>query len=416
MRIGINGRFLVAKRTGVQRAAYNLVKTLVEIDRENDYIIFTGKEQVHSADWAYPNVRVIGDHLIPSESIKNHWWEQVWLPRLAKRHGIDILHSPANIAPLFYKGKSIINIHDLCFVVNPQWYSFAFRTLYNFVIPQLAKRATKVITNSNNSKNDLLQYFKLPAEKVSLVYWAVDDVFTLPQPEDKTEDGMVRDDYILYVGSLEPRKNINALIESYEKLRHDFPAIKTKLILIGGESPLFATVQLKAREFRDDVIFKGFVTDQELGEFYRNARLVAYPSLYEGFGLPPLEAMASGAPVVTSSTSSIPEVVGRAAVLVDPRNRDQLARAMHRVLTDSSLRASMVRSGAEQVAKFNWYRVARSVLAVYHEVHKQKPSQPLTVRSFIPKNIWARLRDIESKKTADMNEKRQKFLSASRRR
>ncbi|MEI6834451.1 MAG: hypothetical protein WCL28_10720, partial [bacterium] len=126
MRIGINGRFLVAKRTGVQRAAYNLVKTLVEIDRENDYIIFTGNEQVGSADWAYPNVKVIGDHLIPSESIKNHWWEQVWLPRLAQRHAIDILHSPANIAPLFYKGKSIINIHDLCFVVNPQWYSFSF--------------------------------------------------------------------------------------------------------------------------------------------------------------------------------------------------------------------------------------------------------------------------------------------------
>jgi glycosyltransferase involved in cell wall biosynthesis len=215
---------------------------------------------------------------------------------------------------------------------------------------------------------------------------------------------------------LEPRKNINALIESYEKLRHDFPAIKTKLILIGGESPLFASVQLKAREFREDVIFKGFVTDQELGEFYRNAKLVAYPSLYEGFGLPPLEAMASGAPVVTSSTSSIPEVVGRAAVLVDPRNRDQLARAMHRVLTDSSLRESMVRSGAEQVAKFNWYRVARSVLAVYHEVHKQKPSQPLTVRSFIPMNIWTRLRDIENRKTADMDEKRQRFLLASRRR
>ncbi len=416
MRIGINGRFLVAKRTGVQRAAYNLVKTLVEIDRENDYIIFTGNEQVGLADWAYPNVKVIGDHLIPSESIKNHWWEQVWLPRLAQRHAIDILHSPANIAPLFYKGKSIINIHDLCFVVNPQWYSFSFRTLYNFVIPQLAKRATKVITNSNNSKNDLLQYFKLPAEKVSLVYWAVDDVFSLPQPDDKPVGAKIQDDFILYVGSLEPRKNINVLIESYEKLRHDFPAIKTKLILIGGESPLFASVQLKAREFRDDVIFKGFVTDQELGEFYRNARLVAYPSLYEGFGLPPLEAMASGTPVVTSSTSSIPEVVGRAAVLVDPRNRDQLARAMHRVLTDSSLRESMVRSGAEQVAKFNWYRVARSVLAVYHEVHKQKPSQPLTVRSFIPMNIWTRLRDIENRKTADMDEKRQRFLLASKRR
>lgn len=416
MRIGINGRFLVAKRTGVQRAAYNLVKTLVEVDRHNEYIIFTGMEQVGVADWDYPNVKVIGDTLIPSESIKNHWWEQVWLPRLAKKHAIDILHSPANIAPLFYRGKSIINIHDLCFVVNPQWYSFAFRTLYNLVIPQLAKRATKVITNSNNSKNDLLQYFKLPAEKVSLVYWAVDDVFTLPSSDDKTPEARTLGDYILYVGSLEPRKNINALIEAYEKLRHNFPAIKTKLILIGGESPLFATVQLKAREFRDDVIFKGFVTDQELAEFYRHAKLVAYPSLYEGFGLPPLEAMASGVPVVTSSTSSIPEVVGRAAVLVDPRDRDQLTRAMHRILTDSSLRQSMVTAGVEQVAKFNWYRVARSVLAVYHEVYEQNPTQPVTVRSFIPKKIWSYLCEVERERTANVIERRQQFILASKRR
>jgi glycosyltransferase involved in cell wall biosynthesis len=416
VRIGINGRFLVAKRTGVQRAAYNLVKTLVEVDRDNDYFIFTGNEQVGAAEWNYPNVTVIGDHLIPSESIKNHVWEQVWLPRLTKQHNIDILHSPANIAPLFYRGKSIINIHDLCFVVNPQWYSFAFRTLYNIVIPQLARRATKVITNSNNSKNDLLQYFKLAAEKVSLVYWAVDDVFSLPPSEQDPVDAAKDQDYILYVGSLEPRKNINVLIEAYEKLRHDFPAIKTKLILIGGESPLFASVQLKAREFRDDVVFKGFVSDVELGDFYRKAKLVAYPSLYEGFGLPPLEAMASGVPVVTSSTSSIPEVVGRAAILVDPRDRDQLTKAMHRVLTDSSLRESMVKAGSQQVLRFNWYRVARSVLAVYHEVYNQRPNQPATVRSFIPRKIWMALRNIENAKTAVLDEKRLRFLMSSKRR
>jgi len=416
VKIGINGRFLVAKRTGVQRAAYNLLKTLIEIDRENEYVIFTGKDQVGAAEWNYPNVTVIGDDLIPSESIRNHFWEQVRLPMLAKHHGVDILHSPANIAPLFYRGRSIINIHDLCFVVNPQWYSFSFRTLYNFIIPQLAKRATKVITNSNNSKNDLLQYFNLPAEKVSLVYWAVDDVFSLPPAEQNNLAVSADNDYILYVGSLEPRKNINILIEAYEKLRHDYPAIKTKLILIGGESPLFASVQLKAREFRDDVIFKGFVSDYELGDFYRRARLVAYPSLYEGFGLPPLEAMASGVPVVTSSSSSIPEVVGRAALLVDPRDCEQLTKAMHRVLTDAALRDSMVKAGAQRVTKFNWYRVARSVLSIYYEVYQRRRSQPLTVGSFIPRKVWALLRNIETAKTAVLDEKRMQLLTTSKRR
>jgi len=415
VRIGINGRFLIAKRTGVQRAAYNLVKTLIEVDRDNEYIIFTGKEQQGSPEWNYPNVTVVGDDLIPSESIRNHIWEQVRLPRLAAKYKIDILHSPANVAPLFYRGKSIIHIHDLCFVVNPQWYSFAFRTLYNLIIPQLAKRATKVVTNSNNSKNDLLQFFGLPAEKVSLVYWAVDDVFSLPPTQEVKDKRYMEEDYILYVGSLEPRKNINILIEAYEKLRHEYPAIKTKLILIGGESPLFASVQLKAREFRDDVIFKGFVTDLELGEFYRRAKLVAYPSLYEGFGLPPLEAMASGVPVVTSSTSSIPEVVGNAALLIDPKDREQLTKAMHRVLTDRTLRESMIKAGSQRVLRFNWYRVARGVLAVYYEVYQRQLSQPLTVRTFIPKGIWKALRALEGYKTAILDEKRlQGFLASKR--
>lgn len=404
MRVGINGRFLVAKRTGVQRAAYNLIKTLIEVDRENEYIIFTGKEQIGAPEWNYPNVTVVGDNLRPTESFRNHLWEQVRLPRLARKYNIDVMHSPANVAPLFYRGKSIIHIHDLCFVVNPQWYSFAFRTVYNLIIPQLAKRATKVITNSNNSKNDLLQYFGLPAEKVSLVYWAVDDTFSLPPSTAQSTAADQDGDYILYVGSLEPRKNIKVLIEAYEKLRHDYPAIKTKLILIGGESPLFASVQLKAREFRDDVIFKGFVTDAELSQYYRRAKLVAYPSLYEGFGLPPLEAMASGAPVVTSCTSSIPEVVGHAAILINPLDRDQLALALHRVLTDSKLRASMIRAGADRVTRFNWYRVARGVLSVYHEVHNRTDDQPLTVQSFIPRKIWSSLRQIERMRTAVLDE------------
>ena len=158
MRIGINGRFLVAKRTGVQRAAFNLIRTLVEIDRENEYLIFTGHGQAGRPEWNYPNVRVIESDLREGESFLNHVWEQFWLPVLAHRHKVDLLHSPANVAPLFYRGKSVVHIHDLCFVVNPQWYSFTFRTVYNFIIPRLARRASRVITCSNNSKNDLLHF------------------------------------------------------------------------------------------------------------------------------------------------------------------------------------------------------------------------------------------------------------------
>ncbi len=366
MRIGINGRFLVAKRTGVQRAAYNLIKTLFEVDNENEYVLFTGEDQ--GDEWRkYANVTLVTSPLKIGGNIRNHLWEQFVLPKLAKKHKVDILHSPANMAPLLYNGPSVVHIHDLCFVVNPQWYSYTFHTAYNFLIPRLAKKATRVVTNSNNSRNDLLQFYNVDAGKVRLIYWAVDQTFgqkEIPPPEVIAEN-----DYILYVGSLEPRKNIGNLIEAFERLRMRNPDLKTKLVLIGGESPLFADVRLQIKTFHQDVVFKGFVSDEELRAYYRYAQAVAYPSLYEGFGLPPLEAMASGAPVVTSNTSSLPEVVGNAALMVSPYDCDQLAETLERIVRDPVLRHELRQRGYEQVKKFNWYRVARNVLAVYYEVY-----------------------------------------------
>jgi len=398
MKIGINGRFLMAKRTGVQRAAYNLLRTLVQVDRENEYLIFTGESQKQNPDWNFPNVKIVPARIRFGESFRNHFWEQFVLPKLAQKHKIDILHSPANTAPLMYRGKSVIHIHDLCFVVNPQWYSFSFHTVYNFLIPRLARRATRVITNSNNSKNDLLQFCQVPAGKVSLIYWAVDDMFheALNGAKDK-KDFTKHDDYILYVGSLEPRKNIRALIAAFEKFRNRNPQQKTKLVLIGGESPLFGEVRLKVKQYTDDVVFKGFVNDTQLAEYYKNATLVAYPSLYEGFGLPPLEAMASGTPVVTSNTSSIPEVVGDAAIMVNPYDTDALAVAIERVVTDQNLRSELIERGIKQVQRFNWYRVARNTLTVYYDVLHSGTSG---ASKSLPMETWKSLRSLEQQMLA----------------
>ncbi len=400
MRIGINSRFLAAKRTGVQRAAYNLIRALVATDRANEYVLFTPADQVSNPDWKYPNVTVVPSRIREGESFRNHFWEQFTLPRLARRHQVDILHSPANLAPLFYRGKSIVHIHDLTVIVNPKWFSFSFRTLYNLVIPRIAQRADKIITNSNNSRNDLLQFCDLAAEKVSQFYWAVDELFTQKHdPKAPTQLDPKLDDYILYVGSLEPRKNIGTLLEAYELMRTKNPELKTKLVLIGGESPLFAEVRLKAKRFTGDVLFKGFVTDSLLREYYRSARLFVYPSLYEGFGIPPLEAMASGVPVVTTLTSSIPEVVGDAALMVSPYDVTQLAETMHRVLSDPKIAAGLVKRGREQVKKFNWHRVVRNTLAIYYEVHNAgKSAGP--GRKFLPMALWRELREREARQLA----------------
>lgn len=393
MRIGINGRFLAAKRAGVQRSAYNLIQALVSLDRVNEYVLFTPEDQVDNPDWRFPNVKVVPSRLREGESFRNHIWEQFTLPRLARKHHVDILHSPANLAPLFYRGRSIVHIHDLCFVVNPQWYSFWFRTLYNIVIPRVARRATKVITNSNNSRNDLLQFCNLTADRVSQVYWGVDSFFTEALPKDATPNWELKD-YILCVGTLEPRKNIGTLLEAYELLRERHPEIKTKLVVIGGESPVFAEVRLRVKRFKEDIVFKGFVNDHLLREYYRHASLFAYPSLYEGFGLPPLEAMASGAPVVTTMTSSLPEVVGDAALMVNPHDAAQLAATMARVLTTPELSASLRAKGFERVRKFNWYRVARNTLAIYYEVYNASlkgAGQP----KYLPFDLWLGLKTLE---------------------
>jgi glycosyltransferase involved in cell wall biosynthesis len=367
MKIGINGRFLMTKQTGVQRAAMNMFKVLVRLDRKNEYVLFVGQGVLEKKDWDYPNVHVVFSNLKSGDTFRNVLWEQFVLPRLAKKNKIDILHSPANMAPVFYRGKSIVHIHDLCFIVNPQWYSFLFRNWYRFVIPQIAKRATRVVTNSNNSKNDLLQYCKVPLDRVSLVYWAVDDFF-LKLRQDTVLD-RPRKNYMLYVGSLEPRKNIKLLVEAYVHLRKQHPKIIDKLLLIGGESPLFAEFTLGITEYKEDIIPLGFVGEDSLRTYYREAKLVVYPSLYEGFGFPPLEAMASGTPVVTSNSSSLPEVVGDAALTVDASDALQLSEAIYRLLNDQLLREALIRKGYERVRKFTWTRVARKVLAIYEQVY-----------------------------------------------
>lgn len=364
MRIGINGRFLLVKQTGVQRAAYNLVSTLIKLDRKNEYLIFTGYSELKNPDWAFENVTVIPSLIRGGSAFRNLIWEQVQLPLLAKRYKVDVLHSPANMAPLFYAGKSILHIHDVCFIVNPQWYSFAFRTWYKFVIPKLARKATRVVTNSNSSKNDLLRYCDLDNKKLKLVYWAVDDSFKNDKPNPESKQ-----DYILYVGSLEPRKNIKNLIRAFCLMKINNPEIKTKLVLIGGESPLFARLKLTINQFQDDIILKGFVTENELRTYYQRAMLVAYPSLYEGFGLPPLEAMASGSAVVTSTTSSLPEIVGNAAIKVNPREVESLAEAFKKIITDQIAREELVRMGFDRVKRFSWAKVARSVLSIYYETY-----------------------------------------------
>lgn len=361
--IGLNGRFLVAQRTGVQRSAYGLFRSIIERGHKFNFVLFTGDSERLAPEWNLPNVRMVTSNLSHRKLLRNHLWEQFELPRLARQAKVQLLHSPANLAPLFFRGKTIVNIHDICFLVEPAWFSWTFRMIYSWLVPRIAARASLVITNSNHSKNDILQYLAVPLQRIRLSYWAADPTFQRPLVPIAH-----RQDRILFVGSLEPRKNLAGLLLAFNAFRRAHPTSGTKLSVVGCENPLFADASYDLGEFAADVEFLGYVSDEELGSLYGSSRMLVYPSFYEGFGFPPLEAMACATPVVTSKSSSLPEVVGGAAILVDPRDIDAIAAAIGRIYTDLDLAAELSHAGYLQASRFSWEKTADHVLGLYDEL------------------------------------------------
>lgn len=365
--MGLNGRFLVAQRTGVQRSAYLLFRNIIERNTRFNFVLFTGESERYAPEWQVPNVQIVASELSQKTSLRNHLWEQLTLPHLARKYQVELLHSPANLAPLFYRGKSMVNIHDLIFLVQPSWFAASFRLTYRWIVPRIARKASIIVTNSNHAKNDILERLSVDIERLRLVYWAVDPLFS--RFAKAYEE---REHRILFVGSLEPRKNLAGLLRAFNIFKKRNSGCDYKLTLVGCENALFAEQQYDLGEFKDQVEFAGYVSDKELAELYGNSKMLVYPSFYEGFGFPPLEAMAAGTPVVTSQNSSLPEVVGEAALLVNPSDANQIALQMERIYKDESCARELIEKGHEQVKKFNWHQVADHILDIYSELLCQK--------------------------------------------
>ena len=291
--------------------------------------------------------------------------------RLARLIGCqnDIVHLPnqdfARYA-LFLKKPFIVTVHDLvrsCF-------SFSRETITEKILLKLdgryIKRASHIIADSQNTRNDLIKYLKVPDSKISVIYCGIDHSIFKPY-----NIRLLDKPYILYTGSERPRKNLGRLFEAFAKLKKEFPELKLVKAGAGGRSENYRRDTIKKLDslgITKDVIFVDHIPEIDLAHYYSSAALLAYPSLYEGFGLPPLEAMACGCPVVTSNTSSLPEVVGEASIMVNPYDTASLAQAMRQVLADGESRDDMVRKGLEQAKKFSWERAAEQTLEVYNKV------------------------------------------------
>jgi glycosyltransferase involved in cell wall biosynthesis len=350
--IAVNARFLTQRVTGVQRSAMEISRHLRKLNRETKFLSPRNLIQKEMAAFLRAEAR---GHIL------GHAWEQLTLPAYLWRKGNPWLLNLANTGPLFY-GKQIVTIHDVSFLSHPGWFSKKAYYYYRFLIPAIARRAVKIITVSEFSKREIIRHLHIPGDKIKVIYNG-GAVFSQGQcPERKGEN---YGKYILAVASLDPRKNYRRILLAYKKLEMG----DIKLILVGAENRVFKGGVLKdLKEAGENVIYRGYVSNGELADLYQEARLLVYPSLYEGFGIPPLEAMACGCPVVASHAASLPEICGDAAHYVDPYSAESIAEGIHKVLTDGSWRENLILRGRERTKRFSWNKSAKEYLRVWEEV------------------------------------------------
>ncbi len=308
--------------------------------------------------------------------------EQFRIPVALRRERVDLFHAPHYVLPPLIHCRSVVTIHDCIHLMFPQYLPNRFA--YTYAKAQLwtaAHRSDRILTVSETSKLDILRRFHVPADKVTVVYNAIDERLAVPPDEEEFERVRARyqlkDPFALYVGNIKPHKNLERPIDAFHELRQE-PAFESlKLVIIGDEISKYQGLRraVHRHKLHKHVRFFGFVPLGTLSVLYRLASIFVFPSLYEGFGLPPLESMYFGTPVVTSNVSSLPEVVGDAAVLVDPYDTTSIADGMRRALTDEDLRAWLRVRGAARAREFSWEQSVARIREVYGEVMEQV--QPL---------------------------------------
>ena len=373
VRIGIDATAIPPSRSGAGNYIFNLVCGLARVDSDNQYVVFAKPEHIEEWKIAQPNFC-----FLPGASGYRPLrlaWEQCVLPLLVRRHKLDILHSPHYTMPLFCPCRSVVTFCDMIFFLYPEVHSLSKRIFFRTMMSVSSQRANAIIAISKSTARDVISLLRVMPDKIHTIPLAAGSNYRPIADRNAvelvcTQHGLQAGEYVLFIGVLEPRKNIPVLLHAYQELVGC--GIRKKLAIVGKRgwmfSEIFSTVQ--TLKIEDKVVFTGYVPEADLPSLYNGACLFVYPSLYEGFGLPVLEAMSCGTPVVTSNVSSMPEIAGESALLVDPRAPKQLAQAMEKVLVDDGLRRSMREGGLRRAAEYSWERTARETLKVYHQVWK----------------------------------------------
>ena len=369
MRVGIDARLVYYSQAGIGQYILHLVDGLACLDSENEYVLLQSrKDETTILD--RPNFRRVS-LWTPSHHRLERYSLNVELMRL----GLDVLHSPDFIPPHRPSCKSVITVHDLAFLLYPHFLTKESARYYGH-IDQAVRWTDHIISVSESTKRDTIEHLGVPEDKITVVYEAANPIFrpldrAAAKEEVRNRHG-VDGPFVLFVSTIEPRKNVPTLLRALHQLQQCYKE-DIRLVLAGGKGWLFEDAFAVVEDLKLDerVHFLGRVSSDDLLYLYNAAEMLAHPAFYEGFGLPPLEAMACGLPVVVSDIASLPEVVGDAGLLIDPHNVDELTVGMWRLLNNSDLWKEMREKGLRQASRFSWERAARETLDIYRLAYEK---------------------------------------------
>jgi glycosyltransferase involved in cell wall biosynthesis len=401
VRIGINAFYLGAVTTGSGQYINHLIRQLARLGDESEYVLVKNIEYrmqntshshspfsilhspssiLHPAPCTLHPVSTPFDSI--SENLAKLWFEQVSFPSACRRQGVEIAHVPYFASPFFPTTPTVVTVHDLIPMILPAYRGSILVRLYTRLVAAAARKADIVLTDSEASKQDIVRLLGILEERVRVIYLAADDVYQ-PVLDGHRLAGSRRkyglpESYLLYLGGFDQRKNVPTLLKAFAQLAKDsrFEGRDSRVHLVmAGRLPekgsdFFPDPRSIVQELGigERVVFTGWVLEEDKPALYSGARALVFPSLYEGFGLPPLEALACGTPVIASNRGSLPEIVGDGGLLLEPDDVEGLAGAMEQLLNDDTLWGDLREKGLAHAARFSWEKTARETLAVYQEI------------------------------------------------
>jgi glycosyltransferase involved in cell wall biosynthesis len=376
-KIGIDARMYGAEQTGIGNYIRNLIINLAQIDKKNQYVIFLSRKE-------FDKFQVPGDNFKKVKT-RSHWYswrEQIALPLDLLGERLDLVHFPHFNSPILYPGKSVVTIHDITpfFFPGNKMNSLVRRSAFRAVFASSIRKASTVIAVSASTKSDIVKHFGAKEDKITVTYEGVSDDFGILPNRDKIRERImvkygISKPFIFYTGVWRNHKNIVGLIKAFDIFKKEF-GDAYQLVLGGKEDPFYPEVKKTIRDLRleKDIVCPGFIPAEELCQFYNICSLFVIPSFYEGFGLVGLEAFASGAPVISSRITSLPEVLGESALYFDPNDHNEMAGVMKKVLASNDLKEKMIESGYRRVEDFSWRRMAEETYRIYSRILEGKLS------------------------------------------